>query len=132
MIQLSPTSIAPPLARYAHGVIAEGSGKVIALSGQLGLAPDKTVPESAEGQALICLENINAILAEAGASRANILRLNAYVTDHAHLAGYMAARDAWLGNPEVPPASTLMIVGGFARPEFLVEVEALALLADRG
>jgi enamine deaminase RidA (YjgF/YER057c/UK114 family) len=130
VIQLSPTTIAPPFARYAHGVIAEASGKIIALSGQLGLAPDKTVPESAEAQARICLDNIDAILAEAGASRRDILRLNAYVTDRAHLAAYMAARDAWLVDMHTLPASTLMIVAGFAKPEFVVEVEVLAMLPN--
>jgi 2-iminobutanoate/2-iminopropanoate deaminase len=36
----------------------------------------------------------------------------------------MRVRDRYIGDP--PPASTLMIVSGFARPEFLVEVEAIA------
>jgi enamine deaminase RidA (YjgF/YER057c/UK114 family) len=40
------------------------------------------------------------------------------------MAGYMKVRDRHVGNP--PPASTLMIVAGFTRPEFLVEVEAIA------
>jgi enamine deaminase RidA (YjgF/YER057c/UK114 family) len=39
----------------------------------------------------------------------------------------MKARDEFIGNP--PPASTLMVVQGFARPEFLVEVEAVAARA---
>ena len=48
----------------------------------------------------------------------------AYVTDRAHMAGYMASRDRHVGRP--PPASTLMIVAGFTRPEFKVEVEVIA------
>ena len=44
----------------------------------------------------------------------------------AFMAGYMAARDAWLAGVERLPASTLMIVGGFTRPEFRVEVEVIA------
>ncbi|MEL6317298.1 MAG: RidA family protein, partial [Pseudomonadota bacterium] len=55
-------------------------------------------------------------------------RLNAYVTDRAHLPGYMRARDRFVAaaGGDGPPASTLMIVSGFARPEFVVEIEALA------
>jgi 2-iminobutanoate/2-iminopropanoate deaminase len=40
------------------------------------------------------------------------------------LSGYMKVRDEFVSNP--PPASTLMIVQGFARPEFKVEIEAVA------
>lgn len=129
MIQLNPTTIAPPFARYAHGVMADPEGPLVVLSGQLGQATDGTVPDTAKAQAQICFGNIDAILAEAGASRRDVLRLNAYVTDRAHLAGYMAARDAWLADTQALPASTLMIVAGFARPEFVVEVEALAMLS---
>jgi enamine deaminase RidA (YjgF/YER057c/UK114 family) len=59
----------------------------------------------------------------------HLVRLNAYVTDRAHLPAYMRARDRMLEGeewPHGPPASTLMVVSGFARPEFLVEVEAVA------
>ncbi|MFP4450645.1 MAG: RidA family protein [Rhodosalinus sp.] len=128
MTPLLPASIAPPFARYSHGVIAEAGARLVALSGQLGLAADGTVPEGARAQAQICLANIDAILAEAGGGREHVLRLNAYVTGREHMAGYMAARDAWLADLPAPPASTLMIVGGFTRPEFVVEVEALAAI----
>lgn len=57
---------------------------------------------------------------------ADTVRINAYVTDRAHMAPYMAARDAWLADVVRLPASTLVIVTGFTRPEFLVEVEVLA------
>ena len=55
-----------------------------------------------------------------------MVRLNAYVTGRQHLAGYMAARDRFVVDPA--PASTLMIVSGFAREAFVVEVEVLAAL----
>ncbi len=129
MRPLNPKSIAPPFARYSHGAVGGG---VIVTSGQLGLAADGTVPEGAEAQAAICFGNIDAILAEAGAGRGDVLRINAYVTDRAHMAGYMAARDAWLEGLEALPASTLVIVSGFTREEFVVEVEVTAALPAGG
>jgi enamine deaminase RidA (YjgF/YER057c/UK114 family) len=42
------------------------------------------------------------------------------------MAGYMAARDAWCAGMTRLPASTLVIVSGFTRPEFKVEVELTA------
>ena len=74
------------------------------------------------------LAKIDAILAEAGTDKSRTLRINAFVTDRAHMPGYMAARDAWLANVDQLPASTLVIVSGFTRPEFLVEVEVTAAL----
>lgn len=62
----------------------------------------------------------------------HLVRLNAYVTCSSHLGAYMSARDQMLAEeewPRGPPASTLMVVSGFARPEFLVEVEAIAAAA---
>jgi enamine deaminase RidA (YjgF/YER057c/UK114 family) len=98
----------------------------VVASGQLALAADGTVPEEATAQAQLCFQNCAAILAEAGMTPADVIRINAYVTDRAHMPGYMAARDAWLAGVTRLPASTLVIVSGFTRPEFLVEVEVTA------
>jgi len=127
MRPLSPPSIRPPFARYSHGVEVPPGARLVAVSGQLGVGPDDRAPEGAQAQALLCFASIAAILAEAGMTLADVIRLNAYVTEREHMAGYMAARDAVVGDPA--PASTLMIVGGFTRPEFVVEIEALAAKA---
>ena len=74
------------------------------------------------------MPNVAAILGEAGAGPEDVVRINAFVTERAHMAGYMAARDRWLEGVERLPASTLVIVSGFTRPEFLVEVEVVAAM----
>jgi enamine deaminase RidA (YjgF/YER057c/UK114 family) len=122
---LTPSLIRPPFARYSHGVEVPAEHRLILCSGQVGIAPDERVPEDAGEQAELCFKNIAAILGEAGLTLADIVRLNAFVTDREHLRPYMVVRDRVVGNP--PPASTLMIVSGFARPEFKVEVEAIAV-----
>lgn len=126
MKMLQPATIAPPFAAYAHGVLVPSGARLVVTSGQLALARDGTVPESARAQADLCLANCAAILAEAGMTPADVIRINAYVTDRAHMAAYMAARDAWLAGVIRLPASTLVIVSGFTRPEFLIEVEVTA------
>ena len=125
---LIPADIAPPFARYAHGVAASGTGGIVITSGQLALADDGTVPDGAEAQAALIFANLDAILREGGTDREHILRINAFVTGREHMAGYMAARDAWLADVAHLPASTLMIVSGFTRPEFVVEIEVMAAL----
>lgn len=126
MKALAPAAIRPPFARYAHGVEVPPGARLVLTSGQLGLAPDGTIPEGAQAQAEICFANLTAILAEAGMTPADTIRINAFVTDRSHMPGYMAARDAWLAAAPRLPASTLVIVAGFTRPEFVVEVEVTA------
>ncbi|WP_430450074.1 RidA family protein [Rhodophyticola sp.] len=123
---LTPAAIRPPFAAYAHGTYVPAGAEWVLASGQLGIAPDETVPDDAEAQASICFASIDAILDEAGFSRADTVRINAFVTDRSHMAGYMAARDAWIAGLARPPASTLVIVSGFTREEFKVEVEVTA------
>lgn len=126
MKELTPAGIAPPFARYAHGVEVPTGYRLIFISGQLGLAADGTVPEDTGEQARICFGNIDAILAAGGASRNDVVRINAFVTERAFMPAYMAERDAWLAEIGRLPASTLVIVGGFSRPEFKVEIEVVA------
>jgi enamine deaminase RidA (YjgF/YER057c/UK114 family) len=122
--RLIPVGMSPPLARYSHAVEIPAGARLLLCSGQLGIAADGSVPEGAEEQSALCFGAIGACLAAAGMDFGDIVRLNAYVTDRAHMAPYMVVRDRYLG-PH-PPASTLMVVTGFSRPEFKVEVEALA------
>lgn len=124
MTPLNPSTIAPPFARYSHGMEVPAGRRLVFCSGQLGVAADGTVPEDVRAQADLCFANIAAILAEAGMTLADIVRINAYVTDRAHMKGYMEARDAHVG--ALPPASTLMIVSGFTRDEFKIEIEVVA------
>lgn len=124
MKPLSPAAIRAPFARYSHGVEVPSGQRLVFCSGQLGIAADGSIPESAREQADLCFANIAAILAEAGMTLADIVRVNAYVTDRAHMQGYMQSRDAHVASP--PPASTLVIVSGFTKPEFKVEIEVVA------
>jgi len=93
-------------------------------SGQLGIGPDGSVPEDAGAQAELCFENIRRILRDGGMELSNVVRINAYVTDRAHMRPYMDVRDRLF--PQPAPASTLMIVSGFTREEFKVEIEVVA------
>jgi 2-iminobutanoate/2-iminopropanoate deaminase len=124
----TPAGIRPPFARYSHGVEVAAGTRLVFCSGQLGIGADEAIPEDVGDQTRLCFANIAAILASAGMGLGDIVRINAYVSDRAHLSGYMAARDAFVADP--PPASTLMVVSGFARREFKVEIEVIAGKAD--
>ena len=123
---LTPALIRPPFAAYAHGTYVPPGAEWVFTSGQLGITPEDAIPEDPEAQARICFDSCAAILAEAGFSVTDTVRINAFVTDRAYMQGYMAARDAWCSDMPRLPASTLVIVSGFTRPEFKVEVEVTA------
>jgi 2-iminobutanoate/2-iminopropanoate deaminase len=127
MRRLNPDAIYPPFANYAHGVEVKAGARIVFCSGQLGIGRDGVVPDGVEAQARLCFRAIVAILSEASMSFDDLVRLNAYVASAQYLGGYMKVRDEFVSNP--PPASTLVIVQGFARPEFKVEVEAVAARA---
>jgi 2-iminobutanoate/2-iminopropanoate deaminase len=127
MRRLTPDSIHPPFARYSHGVEIPPGGRIVFCSGQLGISKDGAVPDGVEAQARLCFQAIAAILAEADMALGDIVRINAYVVGAEYLAGYMKVRDEFIGAPS--PASTLMVIQGLARPEFKVEIEAVAARA---
>ena len=121
---VSPAAIRAPFARYSHGLLVAPGARMLFASGQLGVAADDTVPEDIEAQAVLCFENIGAILAEAGMSLADVVRFNAFVTDRAYFPVYGAVRSRYVAGDAF--ASTLVVVSGFTRPEFKIEVEVTA------
>jgi 2-iminobutanoate/2-iminopropanoate deaminase len=124
MRSLNPPNIPAPLARYSHGVEVPAGARLVFCSGQIGIGADGAIPEDVGEQARLCFRAIAEILAEAGMGLGDLVRLNAYVTSPDYLHAYMRVRDEFVSSP--PPASTLMIVSGFARPQFKVEIEAIA------
>jgi enamine deaminase RidA (YjgF/YER057c/UK114 family) len=121
---ITPAALPAPFARYSHAVEVPPGARLVYASGQLGVAPDGRVPDEAEAQAELIFDALERLLAEAGMGLADLVRLNAYVTAREHMAAYMRVRDRRVGTP--PPASTLLIVAGFSREEFKLEVEAVA------
>ncbi len=120
----NPPSVRRPFGNYNHGLLVPPGASLLVTSGQLGIAVDDTIPESVTAQAELCFAAIGAILSQAGMSFADIIRISGFVTKREDFPAYMAVRDRYTLEPK--PVSTLIIVSGFTRPEFLVEVEITA------
>lgn len=121
---LSPPAIRAPFGRYSHGLELPAGARLVVVSGTLGARPDDSVPEDVTAQAELCFSNIAAILAEAEMDFGDVVRINAFVTRREDFPAYMAVRDRFVREPL--PCSTLLIVSGFTRAEFKVEVEVTA------
>jgi enamine deaminase RidA (YjgF/YER057c/UK114 family) len=124
---LTPASIRAPFARYSHGIVVAPGARFLFASGQLGVRPDDAVPDDIEGQAVLCFENVRAILEDGGMTFSDVVRFSAFVTDRAYFPIYGAVRSRYVEGDAF--ASTLLLVSGFTRPEFKIEVEVTAAQA---
>jgi enamine deaminase RidA (YjgF/YER057c/UK114 family) len=124
----APEGVAPG---RGYTQVVTGSGRVVAISGQVALdASGKVVgADDPAAQARQVFENLRRCLAAAGAGFGDVIKLTYFVTDVAHMPAIRAARDELLGTDRLP-ASTAVQVAALVSPEFLLEVEALALIAD--
>jgi enamine deaminase RidA (YjgF/YER057c/UK114 family) len=121
---LNPPTLRPPFAAYSHGLLVTGVRDLLVTSGQLGARPDDTVPDDVEAQCTICFDNLQAILADAGMGFEHVIRYSAFVTDRAFFPIYGRVRARYAHGAAY--TSTLLVVSGFTRPEFKVEVEITA------
>lgn len=120
----NPPSVRRPFGNYNHGLLVSPGASLLVTSGQLGIGLDDRIPPDVTSQADLCFRAINAILDEAGMSFADVIRIAGFVTTREDIPAYMAVRDRYTLDPK--PVSTLLIVSGFTRAEFLVEVEITA------
>ena len=110
---------------YSNGIMSKG--RMIFTAGVIGWNErEMLVSHRLDQQFAQALRNIVAILAEGGMGVDDICHISAWLTDRAYLASYMVERDAFLTGCRVVPASTLLLVAGFSRPEFKVEIEVMA------
>ncbi|MGV9285367.1 RidA family protein [Streptomyces sp. NPDC003730] len=123
----APEGVAPA-AQYTHVVL--GTGRFVAVSGQLALDEDGTVigVGDAAAQARQVFENLRRCLASAGAGFDDVVKLTFFVTDMAHMGAIRAARAEHIPDDRLPAASAVQ-VAALVRPEFLMEIEAFAVVA---
>ncbi|WP_225826127.1 RidA family protein [Streptomyces naphthomycinicus] len=124
----APDGVAPA-AQYTHVVTA--TGRLVAVSGQLALDADGELVGAGDpgAQARQVFENLRRCLAAAGAGFGDVVKLTYFVTDMAHMPAIRTARAAHIPDDRLPAASAVQ-VAALVAPEFLLEVEALAVVAE--
>jgi enamine deaminase RidA (YjgF/YER057c/UK114 family) len=127
---MSPATLPPPVG-YSH-VAKVNKGTLIYLAGQVSSdASGALVGEgNFEAQAERVYANVKIAVEAAGATMADIVKLNTYIVaevDPAEIPKMRAIRDRYV-NTKKPPASTLVVVSRLARQGWLIEVEAVAAI----
>jgi 2-iminobutanoate/2-iminopropanoate deaminase len=119
--------VRPPT--YTQVVEVAAPGRTVYISGQLGTDRDgKLAAGDFRKQAEQVFKNLEVALAAVGASFADVVKLNSYLSHITDLPILREVRGRYL-NGEALPASTTLEVAKFARKDALLEIEAVAVLA---
>jgi len=92
----NPTAVRAPTG-YTHGLLLQGVERRLIVSGQVGVAPDGSVPSTGEGQIAQAFANLRAVLEANGMSVTNLVKTTVFLTDRPLLASFRAAHDAVYG-----------------------------------
>jgi enamine deaminase RidA (YjgF/YER057c/UK114 family) len=117
-------------AGYTHVVEMTGPGRTIYVAGQLGFdASGKRAGEPGDfaAQATQVFENLKTALHSAGAGFEHVVKLNGFLTNISNLPALRDVRNKYITG--TPPASTVLEVSKLARPDALLEIEVVAVVA---
>jgi 2-iminobutanoate/2-iminopropanoate deaminase len=115
----------PVPAAYSHGVEVPASARVLYLAGQVGSDPAGKVASGIEAQTRQAFSNMQAVLRTADMTLDNVVKTTVYLIEPKDFAAFVKVRTEFLGANK--PASTLVFIKQLAQPEFLVEVDAIAV-----
>ncbi len=123
----NPMDVRPPTSLISQGIEVAPDARWLYISGQIAVRPDGTAIEGAEAQMEDIWEKILRVLESAGMGYQNLVKIGVFLTREEDILTFREVRDRVLGG--VKPAATLLIVKGLARPDLLVEIEAIAAAA---
>jgi enamine deaminase RidA (YjgF/YER057c/UK114 family) len=121
---VNPPAVHAPAGAYSHSAVVPGGTELVFLSGQVGVRPDGSLPESVAEQADQVFANIAALLASHGLEVGAIVKLTMFLVAGRDIQTVRAARAKYLGSHR--PASTAVFVSQLVDPAWHVEVEAVA------
>src|SRR5215813_1933631 len=117
-------------AGYSQVVEVKG-GRTLYIAGQIAVDKNGNLVGRGDFRAQVkqVFENLKARLKEVGASFKDVVKLNYYLTDASDLQALRETRNSYI-NTENPPASTLVVVKQLVREEYLLEIEAIAVVGE--
>ncbi|MFK4085403.1 RidA family protein [Kribbella sp. NPDC020789] len=114
---------------YHQGEVVTGQTRTLYCAGQTAMNADGKPEHDGDmgGQLALSLDNLEVVLAEAGMSLADVIRLNVYTTDVDLLFQHYGILASRLGTAKAAPPTTMLGVTRLALPSLLVELEATAV-----
>ena len=126
----NPPTLSTPTG-YTHVVEVTGPAKTVYIAGQIAFDKEGEVVDAGDmaAQAEQVFKNLQAALDTAGAKFSDVVKMNTYVTDMAKAPAVREVRARYFG--QSTPASTLVQVAALVRPELMLEIEVVAVVAAK-
>lgn len=114
----------------SQGVSSSSPHRSLHLSGQYGIKPNGDLAQGFSAQCRQAIQNLEVVLRDAGMSLDNLVKMNFYLTNRQYMAELASVRQELLDG--VRPAITTVIVAGLVSPDWLIEVDAFAIINSDG
>ena len=124
-VSSNAAAVHKPLGKYCHTTLVPASARWLVVSGQVGIDKSGKLATNLRKQAEQCFRNILACLRENGMGKGDLVKTTVYLTDSRFIDDYRLARSRIIGDATLF-TSTLVVVGGLASPDILIEIEAWA------
>ena len=126
----NPPTLSAPTG-YTHIVEVTGPNRTIYISGQIAFDKDGTLVGAGDmkAQAEQVFKNLQTALTAAGATFADVVKMNSYITDMSKVQAVRDVRARYF--KDATPSSTFVEVKGLVRPELLLEIEVTAVVRER-
>ena len=125
---IKPEAMHAPFSHYSHAVAVEGAQRIIFCAGQVAGDAEGNIlePGDFEAQGELVIANIRKVLAEADATLSDIVKLVSYVCSPHDVQNLRTLVQKYF--PENPPANTICVLRGLAHPDYLLEIDATAVV----
>lgn len=126
--QIVSTRIGRPSGHFSQAVAVQARGRILFISGMTAKRADGSIAGVGDiaAQTRQMCENVKAAVEAAGGTMADICRVDVYVRDMRDFDAIHEVRRAYF--PDPPPASTMVQVSGFTHPDYMIEMNAIAVL----
>jgi reactive intermediate/imine deaminase len=126
--QVQSDKIRQPSGHFSHAISVEAAGKLVFISGMTSRRADGTIAGvgDIEAQTRQVCENLKAAVEAAGGAMDDICRVDVYVRNMEHFEKIHKVRREYFKGP--PPASTMVEVTKMTSPDYLIEINAIAVI----
>ncbi|MDO9217451.1 MAG: RidA family protein [Lacisediminimonas sp.] len=123
--KINPAGMGGEPGSYTNGMLATNASQTLYISGQIGIDAKGVASADFSTQCRQVWSNIEAILADAGMDLRNIVKTTIFLVEPANYPDFVEVRKQVLDGHK--PASTLVYVSGLVKPDWKVEIEAVAV-----
>ncbi len=130
--EISSAKLRAPNGHFAQGIEVDPGGRLVFISGMTARTQDGSIAGIGDisSQTRQVCENVKTAVEAAGGNLDDVCRVDVFVRNMEHFEEIHKVRREYFNEP--PPASTMVEVNKFTSPDYLIEINAIAVIADEG